>query len=257
MSSTVLRERDDRCGIITINRPEQRNALNTTVLQDLAEAFRSLMTDSAVHVIILTGAGEKAFCAGADLNQFVEDAPLEVRAANLHAFVDLFSTMHHATKPIIGAVQGHALAGGFGLALSCDIVIAAEPATFGTPEIGIGLWPMMIMSIINRHLGPKRSMELYLTGRRLSAHEACSWGLVNAVVPAGEALREARARAATLEGWSASILTLGREAFQYIDALDFDRSLEFLHGKLVQLASSSDAREGALAFLEKRTPKFT
>ncbi|MGC8461561.1 MAG: enoyl-CoA hydratase/isomerase family protein [Candidatus Dormibacteria bacterium] len=257
MSSTVLLERDDHCGIITINRPEQRNALNTTVLQDLAEAFRTCLLDNAVHVIILTGAGDRAFCAGADLNQFVEDIPVDIRSANLHAFVDLFSTMHHATKPIIGAVQGHALAGGFGLALSCDIVIAAEHATFGTPEIGIGLWPMMIMSIINRHVGPKRAMELYLTGRRLSAEEACSWGLVNRVVPGSTVLQEARSLASTLEGWSPSILSMGRSAFQYIDSLDFDRSLEYLHGKLVQLATSSDAQEGARAFLEKRTPKFS
>ncbi len=256
MSSLVLCERDGHCGIITINRPEQRNALNTAVLQELTAAFRTSMADSTVHVIILTGAGDRAFCAGADLNQFVEDIPIDTRAANLHAFVDLFSTMHHATKPIIGAVKGHALAGGLGLALSCDIVIAADHATFGTPEIGIGLWPMMIMSIINRHVGPKRSMELYLTGRRLTAQEACDWGLVNTVVPGSEVLKAARERASSLEGWSASILTMGREAFQHIDALDFDRSLEYLHGKLVQLASSSDAREGAKAFLEKRTPKF-
>ena len=171
-------------------------------------------------------------------------------------FVELFLTMQRLGKPIIGAINGHALAGGLGLALSCDLLVASDSATFGTPEIRVGLWPMMIMSIIVRNLGRKHAMELMLTGARIDAQQAHTWGFVNRVVPATAVRDEALSWAREVSRWSPLVVRLGRDAFYAIDGLDVESALRYLHSQLTVVSLSEDFREGVQAFLEKREPNF-
>jgi len=252
----ALYEVRDRVAVITLNQPEKRNALSNAMLHDLAAAFGEAKRDDGVRAVILTGAGDKAFCAGADLSGFGGDLSEVQKHLGRGGFVELFLTMEKLGKPIIGCVNGHALAGGFGLALACDMIVAADTATFGTTEINVGLWPMMIMAIINRQLAPKRCMELFMTGKRISADQAMEWGLVNSVVPPDSVREEAFKLALTLSGKSPLIMKLGRDAFYAVDKLSFESALRHLQSQLTLVTLTEDSVEGVTAFLEKREPNF-
>jgi len=252
----ALYEVRDRVAVITLNQPEKRNALSNAMLHDLAAAFGEAKRDDGVRAVILTGAGDKAFCAGADLSGFGGDLSEVQKHLGRGGFVELFLTMEKLGKPIIGCVNGHALAGGFGLALACDMIVAADTATFGTTEINVGLWPMMIMAIINRQLAPKRCMELFMTGKRISADQAMEWGLVNSVVPPDSVREEAFKLALTLSGKSPLIMKLGRDAFYAVDKLSFESALRHLQSQLTLVTLTEDSAEGVTAFLEKREPNF-
>ena len=171
---------------LTLNRPDQRNALNGPLLQQLLDALRSARDDDGVKAIVLTGAGDKVFCAGADLGGFAADAALVQKHFASDLFLEFFRLMPRLGKPSLCAANGHVLAGGMGLALSCDLLIAKEEASFGTPEINVGAFPYMIMSIIYRNVPRKKVNEMMLLGERISAEEAVGYGLANKVVPAGE-----------------------------------------------------------------------
>ncbi len=252
----VVYDVSDSVATITLNRPEQRNAVGPQMLRDLLTAFAAAKTDDAVRAVLLTGAGDKAFSAGADLAGFAADATEVARHRERGLFVDLFLDMQHLGKPIVGCVNGHALAGGFGLALSCDLLVAADSAMFGTPEIRVGVWPMMIMSIVVRNIGRKRAMQLFLTGERIDATTALQWGLVNRVVPAAEVRETAFAWTKELTRWSPLVMRLGRDAFYDIDGLDVEAALRHLQSELTIVSLSEDFREGVMAFLEKRDPDF-
>ena len=255
--SCVLYETGDGVATVTLNRPERRNAMSTQLLGELLTALGAAKDDPEVRVVILTGAGDKAFCAGADLGGIATGAgPIQLHEER-REFVKVFQLATRLGKPLIGCINGHALAGGFGLALSCDLLVAADTATFGTPEINVGLWPMMIMAIIGRNLPRKRAMELYMTGERIDAQTALSWGLVNRVVPLAEVRQTARDLALRLTEKSPLLMRLGRDAFFAIDDLDFESALTVLHSQLTVLTLSDDAAEGTRAFMEKRAPKFT
>ena len=255
--SCVLYETRDGVATVTLNRPERRNAMSTQLLGELLTALGAARDDPEVRVVILTGAGDKAFCAGADLGGIATGAgPIQLHEER-REFVRVFQLATRLGKPLIGCINGHALAGGFGLALSCDLLVAADTATFGTPEINVGLWPMMIMAIIGRNLPRKRAMELYMTGERIDAQTALSWGLVNRVVPLAEVRQTAWDLALRLTEKSPLLMRLGRDAFFAIDDLDFESALTVLHSQLTVLTLSEDAAEGTRAFMEKRAPKFT
>jgi enoyl-CoA hydratase len=252
----VVYDVSDSVATITLNRPEQRNAVGPQMLRDLMTAFAAAKSDEAVRAVLLTGAGDKAFSAGADLAGFAADATEVARHRERGLFVDLFLDMQRLGKPIVGCINGHALAGGFGLALSCDLLVAADSAMFGTPEIRVGVWPMMIMSIVVRNIGRKRAMQLFLTGERVDATTALQWGLVNRVVPAAEVRETAFAWAKELTRWSPLVMRLGRDAFYDIDGLDVEAALRHLQSELTIVSLSEDFREGVRAFLEKRDPDF-
>lgn len=247
---------DDGVATITLNRPEQRNPLGPQMLSDLTSALQSAKDDAAVRAVVLTGAGDKAFCAGADLSGFAADTTEVERHLERGGFVELFLACERFGKPLIGGINGHALAGGFGLALCCDLLVCADSATFGTPEIRVGVWPMMVMSIVTRNLGRKRAMELFMTGTRIDAATALQWGFVNRVVPAAELRDSAHAWAAEIAAWSPLIMHLGRDAFYDIDSLDYQSALLFLQAQLRVVSMTEDFREGVTAFLEKRAPNF-
>jgi enoyl-CoA hydratase/carnithine racemase len=226
------------------------------MLRDIGAALQTARDDPAVRVVVLTGAGDKAFCAGADLASFAADAGEVERHFGRGLFVDVFVACEKLGKPLVGCINGHALAGGFGLALCCDLLVSSESATFGTPEIKVGVWPMMIMSIVTRNLGRKRALELFMTGERIDAATALQWGFVNRVVPAAEVRQRAHAWAAEIAGWSPLVMRLGRDAFYVTDSLDYETALRYLQSQLTVVSMSDDFREGVTAFLEKRQPIF-
>ena len=177
---------------VTLNRPEQRNALSNQMLGELVDAMERVRDDDDVRAVVLTGAGEKVFCAGADLGGFAADAPLVEKHFSSDRFLEFFRLMPRLGKPSLCAANGHVLAGGMGLALSCDLVIAKEGITFGTPEINVGAFPYMIMAIIYRNVPRKKVNEMMLLGERIAADQAVEYGLANKVVPAAEFERRGR-----------------------------------------------------------------
>jgi enoyl-CoA hydratase/carnithine racemase len=256
MMTHVLYEVRERVATITLNQPDKRNPLSNAMLHDIVEALQLAKDDGEVRAVILTGAGDKAFCAGADLSGFGGDLNEVQKHLARGGFVDMFLGIEKLGKPLIGCVNGHALAGGFGLALACDMIVAADTATFGTPEINVGLWPMMIMALINRQLPPKRCMELFMTGKRISADQALEWGLVNSVVPLADVRVEAWKLAVSLTVKSPLIMKLGRDAFFAVDGLSYEHALRHLQSQLTLVTLTEDSVEGITAFLEKREPDF-
>jgi enoyl-CoA hydratase len=241
---------------ITLNKPEQRNPLGGGMLADLVSAFRWAAGEAEVRVVVLTGAGDKAFCAGADLSSFDVDQSDVERHLARHAFIDLFVLMQELGKPIVGRINGHALAGGLGLATSCDILVAAEHASFGTPEINVGVWPMMIQAVLARNIGRKALLEMVLLGERIDAHEAHRIGLVNRVVPQQELDAAVDEIAGKLEKKSPIIMKLGRDSFYRTQDVEFRGALEYLQAQLALVTLTEDTREGVTAFFQKREPEF-
>src|SRR5712672_3727290 len=182
----VTYEVADGVATVALNAPEKRNMLSGQMLAELVEAMKRVRDAEEVHAVVLTGAGEKVFCAGADLGGFAADVPLIEKHFASDLFLEFFRLMPRLGKPSLCAVNGHVLAGGMGLALSCDLVIAKEGATFGTPEINVGAFPYMIMALIYRNVPRKKVAEMMLLGERLSAEQAVEYGLANKVVPAEE-----------------------------------------------------------------------
>jgi enoyl-CoA hydratase len=252
----LLYGRRDAVATITINRPESRNALGTDTVKELRQAFDQAKRDDAVRVIIITGAG-KIFCAGADLNSFRRNEPELDRYFERRNLADLFLEMTELGKPTIARVNGHALAGGFGLVAACDLAIAADDAQFGMPEVNVGVFPMMIMAIVFRNVPRKAGMELMLTGKRIDAAEAARIGLINRHVPAARLDAEVDALAADLAKKSPIGMRLGLEAFYRMQDMSFPSAIAYLQDQLALLGLSEDLKEGVTAFFEKREPRFT
>lgn len=257
MSSDVRYELDRGVARLTIDRVERRNALSWEVVRGLRDGVARAKSDPEVRVVILTGAGDTAFCAGADLGGMADGAGF----ADLHddrgQIAELFRDLFALGKPTIARVRGYALAGGFGLALACDLVVAADDAVFGTPEIDIGLWPHMITVPLIRSMPPKRALELMLTGRRVSAAEADRLGFVTSVVPVAELDAAVDALAAALAAKSPTAMRIGRDSFYAVWDQTVETSLRLLHPLLTITASTEDAAEGLAAFAEKRPPTWT
>jgi enoyl-CoA hydratase/carnithine racemase len=262
MYETILYEVGERVARITLNRPEARNALSDQMIDELLDAFERAKGDGDVRVIVLTGAGDRAFCAGADLGGLgaaqQDGRPVaDPEAIRQSAPYRLFTAFPKLGKPIIARLAGHAVAGGLGLAASCDLVIAADDVRLGTPEVNVGLWPMMIMAIINRNVPPKHAFRLYYTGRPVSAVEGREIGLVSEVVPRAGLDARVDELARTIAGKSPLGLSMGRDAFFAIEGRPLEDQVEHLLGELVRLAGSADAKEGITAFLEGRDPEFS
>ncbi|NVJ01555.1 enoyl-CoA hydratase/isomerase family protein [Myxococcus sp. AM009] len=242
--------------LLTIDRPKARNALSPGVVRELMAALERAESDAAVRVVVLTGAGEKVFCAGGDLGTLAGDAGFLSTHEGRRSYGRLLARFQELRKPTVARVNGHALAGGLGLVLACDLAVAVEGADLGTPEIDVGLFPMMMMALLQRHLGRKRALELVLTGDRLPAREALTLGLLNRVVPAAELDAAVGALAGKLAGKSQAVLALGRRAFFTAEDLPLPAALEYLASQLSLNVLADDAGEGISAFLEKRPPKW-
>ena len=234
---------------VVLNRPDKRNALGPQVFGELVNALGRAVDDDAVRSIVLTGAG-KVFSAGGDLGGMATLAS-GVQPATM---VELFTTMHSSGKPIIAMVNGHALAGGLGLMVACDVVIASDTAELGLTEINLGLWPMMITAEIVRSVGRKKALELMLTGDRITAAEGERMGLVTRVVPSERLESETMAFALQIAGKSPAVLRLGLKAFYDTQDLELKPALEHLQGQLGKVLATEDAAEGIAAFFAKREP---
>jgi enoyl-CoA hydratase len=252
----LLYEVSEGVATLTLNRPDQRNALNGPLLQQLVDALGSARDDDGVKAIVLTGAGDKVFCAGADLGGFAADAALVEKHFASDLFLEFFRLMPRLGKPSLCAANGHVLAGGMGVALSCDLLIAKEGASFGTPEINVGAFPYMIMSIIYRNVPRKKVNEMMLLGERISAEEAVGYGLANKVVPAGEFDSAVADWAGKLASKSPVLMRLGHDAMHRHQDMAFDDALEFLRSQLSLTFSTDDIKEGVEAFFEKREPNW-
>lgn len=254
---TVKVDRQGAVATVMIARPEARNALDAATLEGLSEALATLDRDPAVRVLVLTGAGEKVFCAGADLRSGLTSDPSAVEGHEQRGLLRrLFAATDALRTPLIGRINGHALAGGLGVALACDLLVAVEDATFGTPEVHVGLWPHVISALLVQHLGPKRALEWMMTGRRYPAAEAERLGLVNRVVPR-EQLDEAVAELADeLIRGAPLALALGRRSYLDARSMEPRSAMAYLHGMLDLQVQTEDAAEGIAAFLERREPQW-
>jgi enoyl-CoA hydratase/carnithine racemase len=256
MADEVLYDVKGGVATVTLNRPDQRNALNGELLAALVEAMKNVRDDPEVRAVVLTGAGDKVFCAGADLGGFAADAPLVQKHFASDLFLEFFRLMPRLGKPSLCAANGHALAGGMGLALSCDLLIAKEGARFGTPEINVGLFPYMIMSIIYRTVPRKKVNEMMLLGEQISAEQAVEYGIANKVVPPGEFHDAVTEWATNLASKSPVLMRLGHDAMYRQQDMAIDDALEYLRSQLSLTFSTEDIQEGVKAFFEKREPEW-
>ena len=258
MYQTIVTEAKGRAGMITLSREERRNAISPTMLVELLDALRVFDDEPNMAVIVLTGAGSKAFCAGADFGEAMSPAAsLLDRHEEQRKFAELFRVVKGLRKPLLGRINGHALGGGLGLACSCDVVIAAEDCQFGTPEINVGLFPYVIMAILLRSTSaPKKLMEMMLTGERLDAREAQQLGLVSHVVPREQLDAKVDEIVKKIGGKSPAILRLGRRAFYTVRDMEYEKALEYLSSMLAINTMAEDVAEGISAFLEKREPRW-
>jgi enoyl-CoA hydratase len=253
----VLLQTRDSVATVMLNRPEHRNPLSAGMMRDLSAALGWCKTESEVSVVVLTGAGDRAFCAGADLAGFGGDQSQLALYDGRHALVELFHDMAELGKPIVGRINGHALAGGFGLACACDLLLAVESATFGTPEINVGVWPMMIQAVLSRNLPRKALLEMMMLGERWSASRLQQIGRVNRVVPADRLDDETQNVTAQLVSKSRSIMRLGRDSFYRQQDMNFESALEYLHSLVTVVTLTEDSAEGRNAFFEKRPPRYS
>jgi len=254
---TLLVDTRDGVASVTLNRPEVRNALNAALISELEQVLVSLEADPAARVIVLAGAGDRAFCAGADLKGVGERGTTLQARESFGGLARILEGMARMKTPVIAKVHGFALAGGCGLAVGCDIVVAADDAVFGLPEIKIGFLPFIVMAPILRSAGRKRAMLMILSGEQVSARDAYEMGLVSRLVPRAELSPTVEALARTLAGYSPTALGLAKEAAGTVTGMEYGASLRYLREMITLVALSDDAREGIKAFFEKRTPNWT
>jgi enoyl-CoA hydratase len=236
-----------------VDREPKRNALNGEVLSGMLAALRD---PGDARVVLVTSAGERVFCAGADLVQMAPDATgLEVHEGR-GLLREVVLAMRACPVPVVASVQGLCLAGGVGLVLGCDVVLASDTAAFGLPEVDLGLWPFMVSALLGRHVSPKRATEMMLSARRVPAAEALEMGLLSRVVPAASLAEETEALVAALAAKPPVAVRLGKTAFHAALETPLASALEAMQAQLSLLNTTEDAAEGVGAFLAKRTPQW-
>jgi enoyl-CoA hydratase/carnithine racemase len=249
--------RDDGVATIALDQPDTRNALSNQLLSDLIAAFEAARDDKRVRCVVLASTHEKVFSAGGSLDQFAADVPLVHKHFGTERFPRLFRTIMQLGKPTICAANGHVLAGALGVALACDLIVAREGATFGTPEINVGVFPFMIMALIYRNVPRKKTNELLLLGERISAEEAREAGIVNRVVAPDEFDAAVDDWALKLAGKSPVLMKLGKDAMYRQLDMPFEDALDHLRSQLTIAFTTEDIQEGVKAFFEKREPEWS
>jgi enoyl-CoA hydratase/carnithine racemase len=252
---TIDYRRDGAVAWITLNRPDVRNALNNAMRKELADALAEAQFDSAVRAIVLTGSGDRAFCAGADINEFATLTSVE--QTQRHAVRQPIPGIRSVTKPVIAMVNGLALGGGFEMVLSCDLAIAAESARFGLPEVKVGVIPGSGgTQLLSRIVGEKRARDMIYFGRLVSAAEAGEWGIVNKVVPDADLRAETQAYVETLLEASSAVLTLAKLAIHRSLEVGLAAGMAAEQDLYALAFATADQKEAAQAFLGKRTPEY-
>jgi 3-hydroxypropionyl-coenzyme A dehydratase len=255
---TILYDvRDDGVATVTLNTPDNRNALTGQLLADVTDALSSARDDERVRCVVLTSSHEKVFSAGGALDQFAADVPLVHKHFGTERFPRLFETIMDLGKPTICAANGHVLAGALGLALCCDLIVAKDSATFGTPEINVGVFPFMIMALIYRNVPRKKTNELLLLGERISAQDAQEIGIVNRVVADADFDAAVDEWATKLAAKSPVMMRLGKQAMYRQLDMPFVEALDYLRAQLSIAFTTEDIQEGVKAFFEKREPNWT
>lgn len=251
----VLLEKRGVAFWITLNRPEKRNAINRELIDGIGQGYRQAHADPEIRVIVLTGAGEKAFCAGADLQPGKAFA-FDLARPNTD-YADLLRLARSATLPSIARVNGACMAGGMGLLCMTDMAVATEDALFGLPEVKVGVFAMQVLSLL-QHLVPQRVLrEWCFTGEPFDAQTALRHGLVNYAVPAAELDRKTQWLVERLADKSPTAIRRGKYALRAMASMSFDEGMAYTEGQIALLALTEDAQEGFAAFHEKRKPKWT
>jgi methylglutaconyl-CoA hydratase len=249
----VLIEKRGAVQWITINREARRNAMNDVVTDAIATGLTEASADAEVRAVVLTGAGDKAFCAGADLSAGSGSFKYDYSKVGL-SFVRLMKQARDLTLPLIARVNGHAMAGGMGMIGMCDMAISVDNARFGMPEVKIGIFPMQIMAVLQRLIPSRKLYEMALTGEPVSAAEALDIGLLNYIVPAAELDAKVDWLLARLLDKSPTAIRRGKYAMRVTEQLNFDQSAVFMEAQIGTLALTEDAAEGRAAFIAKRAP---
>ncbi len=252
---TLLVSVDDRIATVTLNRPERRNAIGSEMSNELIYALADAADDPGIVATVLTGAGD-AFCAGGDFSQMTGGGA-ESALPHRGTYQDLLLSLWRTTKPVIARVNGHAMGGGLGLVAACTVAVASTDAKLGTPEVNVGLFPFMIMAVLDRVMPRRRLVEMMLRGERLSAEEAARVGLVNRAVPRADLDAAVAEYTALLRTKSPMAIRLGLEAMGDAEELRLEEKLPLLEQRLLACLGTEDAREGLAAFLQKREPKWT
>src|SRR5215207_6662125 len=243
----------DRVATLTLDQPDTRNALS----DELLAGFERARDDDAVRCVVLTSSHEKVFSSGGNLAGFAADVPLAHKHAAIARFPRLFRLIGELGKPTLCAANGHVLAGALGLALACDLIVAREGVRFGTPEIDVGVFPFMIMALIYRNVGRKKTNELLLLGEQISAEEAERIGIVNRVAAAGEFDAAVAEWAEKLAAKSPVLMRMGKDAMYRQQDMAFEEALDFLRAQLAIAFATEDIQEGVKAFFEKRDPVWS
>ena len=252
MSDPVRFELRGPAAWITIDREERRNALSAEVIDGLLEALRRASGTEEAVVVVLTGAGERAFCSGGDIGGFAADTAESAPAA----IGRLLDALWHHPQPTVARVNGRALGGGFGLMMACDLAIAANDVEVGMPEINLGLWPHVITAVVQRTVPRRLALELMVTGRRVAADEAERRGLLNRVVPRDGLDAAVGELVAEIASKSPAILRLGKRSFTGAEELGFGAAIAHLKERLAENLEEEDLAEGVSAFLQKRPPEW-
>src|SRR3954449_5029380 len=252
---SVVLEKRGKAFWITINRPETRNALNGDVISGIAKGYNDAHADREVRVIVLTGAGDKAFCAGADLQNTGAAFATDFSKPNVD-YADLLRLAQNATKPAIARVGGACMAGGMGLLCMTDMAVAADRAIFGLPEVKVGVFPMQVMSLLQSIAPPRLVNEWALTGEPFDARSAQAVGLLNYIVPPAELDAKVDWLIGRIVDKSPTAIRRGKYAMRAIASMSFDESIAYTESQIALLAMTEDAREGLKAFAEKRKPAW-
>jgi 3-hydroxypropionyl-coenzyme A dehydratase len=253
---TILYDVEDSVATITLNQPDTRNAVSTEMLEELLDALGKVRDEDDARCLVCASSHEKVFSAGADLAGFGAEGALVHKHFGSTRFIELFKAFGELGKPSICAASGHVLAGAMGVALACDLIVAKETATFGTPEINVGAFPFMVLALLYRNVPRKKANELALLGERISAQEAHEIGIVNKVVPAEDFDATVEDWARQLASKSPLIMRMGKEAMYRQMDMAFADALEYLHHNLTLALSTEDIQEGVKAFFEKREPEW-
>ena len=249
----ILVDRDEQVGIVTLNRPKELNALSTVVIAEVASALSAFDSDESIRCMVITGAGDKAFAAGADIKEMAGKSPIDMMLGGFESW----QTLRRLHKPVIAAVGGYALGGGCELAMHCDLIVASENARFGQPEINLGIIPGAGgTQRLARTLGKFLTMEMVLNGKQFTAQEMASHGLVNRVVARGEHLTEALKLAKEIAAKAPIAVRLAKEAVQAAFETSLSSGLEVERKNFFLLFATEDMREGMQAFIEKRPANF-
>lgn len=252
----VLYGKKGNVASIIINRPNRRNSITSQVVNSLRAYLARSNHDPEIRIITITGAGDVVFCAGGDLGHDAADSGAIARFEANRQIVELFDDMRDSSKPIIGRVNGHALGIGFAILLSCDLVVAVDKIRMGCPEPLVGQFPMLTVSQLSRHLGPKRAMDFLLTGQQVNSTEAERIGLINYSVERDELDLKLEELIARISEFSPIATRLGRKAFYDAEEMTYTQANQYLLSQLTLNLQTEDAKEGIQAFLQKRKPEW-